>query len=411
MHKRLLNFLNMFHLLSDRQNGFIPGRNTDLAIFDTVKTITEALNRNELVMGICLDLSKAFDCVNHDLLLNKLYYHGIRGISLQWLKSYLENRSQRVIMKTSMSDKRTITCGVPQGSVLGPLLFILYINDLPMIASSNITLFADDTNFIIAAKTEKSTISSVISTFERALGWFNDNGLKMNVGKTQIINFTRDRNRHEIDITLQGNRIQTVNSVKFLGVYLDSELNWRQHITQLRSKLAKNIYLLRNLSRLSSIETVITAYYGCVYSVLKYGVMFWGYSTDSVIIFRLQKRCLRAMFNLRKTTSCSDYFQQHKILTLPSLYIYQTAIFVKQYGTMFFKNVGDVHDHDTRQTRDLYTLQTTKTFLGKNAYHMAIKIYNQAVPKELKGLPLLKFKKMLKTHLIQKNYYSFDSIL
>lgn len=327
--------------------------------------------------------------------------YGFRGRVFEWFSSYLTNRTQRVKVGSNLSDLQETTCGVPQGSVLGPLLFIIFVNDLPNNISAPITQFADDTSIVIAGDDSANIRNRFSEIFQEAETWFHKNSLLLNVSKTKIINFSR--NALITDFEVAGRVFEPVEDVKFLGLLLDRRLSWDAHVSQTRKRISRQIYLLRNLSRSVDRQTIMAAYYGLVYSQLKYGIIFWGSSVGFSALFILQKAAVRAIFGLGNRTSCVPYFRQHGILTLPSIYIYETATFVKK-NFHLFQRVGSVHSYNTRQVNDLVPSFTDKTYVMKSAYHTTIKIFN-SLPEELKLLPLQKFKKELKKILIEKCYY------
>ena len=145
-----MDYINKNNLLNEKQFGFRPNHSTYIAVIELVDKIANVVERNEPTLGIFLDLSKAFDTINHDILLYKLEYYGFRGVAIDWFKSYLSNRKQFVRYQMHDSDNKIINCGVPQGSILGPLLFILYINDIVnTISLLELILFADDTTLLL----------------------------------------------------------------------------------------------------------------------------------------------------------------------------------------------------------------------------------------------------------------------
>lgn len=316
MYKRLYAHLNNNNILAMEQFGFRKESSTEMATFNLLDNILTSLDKKNYVGGLFCDLQKAFDCVNHNVLLEKMNFYGISGSAIKLMTSYLENRYQRTIMKDNKLNKisskwERVNHGVPQGSILGPLLFIIYINDLPF-SLKNLAqpiLFADDTSIIISTSNPEEFRSNINSVFKETMRWFNKNLLTLNCDKTHFLQFFLKKHREiEIQITSRNSLITNVNCSKFLGINIDSSLSWKNHITMLALRLNKACFAIRAIKPFVSLDSIKMIYYSYVHSILKYGIIFWGNAPSSINIFKIQKRIIRVMSGSGKFVSCRDLF-------------------------------------------------------------------------------------------------------
>jgi hypothetical protein len=206
MYNRLYSFLTINNILYDKQFGFKSGHSTNHAIIHLVQEIFKAFDENKFTLGVFIDLSKAFDTVDHNILLHKLKNYGIINYNLLWFKSYLTNRKQYISFNDSKTDLATISCGVPQGSILGPLLFLIYINDLNKFSNIlNSILFADDTNLFYSNKDINYLFETVNKELAKLSEWFIANKLSINIKKTKYTFFHRlHEKRHQKRCELEG---------------------------------------------------------------------------------------------------------------------------------------------------------------------------------------------------------------
>ena len=238
MHTRLYLFLEQHKAIFISQFGFQKNKSTMHSLIEIVEKIKFCIEEKKYGCGIFIDLKKAFDTVNHNILLKKLEHYGVRGTSLNWFSSYLTNRSQFVSYNNIFSETRYITCGVPQGSVLGPLLFLLYINDLPNISKKlKFFLFADDTNIFF----ESSKLHEIEKTVNKELiklnVWLNVNRLSLNISKTNFVIFAPvNKPMKCITILINRQAIAQKDYVKYLGVLIDSRLTFQQHISSIKKR-------------------------------------------------------------------------------------------------------------------------------------------------------------------------------
>ena len=286
MYNRIISFLEKFSILYNNQFGFRSKHSTSQALLLLTDKIQRSIDKGMFCSGIFLDLCKAFDTVNHKILLTKLEYYGIRGVSNDWFASYLSNRRQFVSLNGINSDYQTITCGVPQGSVLGPLLFLLYINDMPK--CSNILefhLFADDTNLFLNNPNIINLETDLNTELEKVSQWLYANKLSLNIDKTSFVVFHSPQRRilHNMNLRISNTSIKSDTCVKYLGLILDSNLNWKAYIHELSKKISRGIGVLSKLRYYVKKNILKQLYYSLIYPYLTYGLLLWGNTYSSSI--------------------------------------------------------------------------------------------------------------------------------
>ena len=316
LKNRLIVYLEKSGLLSDDQFAYRTGRSTTSAVIRTVNLISDALDsKSEACLTLC-DLSKAFDCVDHSILLEKMATYGIRGVPLRLFGSYLENRRQLVDVGGKMSSIAPIRMGVAQGSVMAAFLFVLFINDLPdKITTAKVTLFADDASALSVSERSERLVDESDRALAAATEWFCDNGLKINEDKTQrLVISTRGGENHD--------------PVKFLGVVINQDLRWDDHVEQLARKLCPVIFAIRRMRRISNMQAALTVYHSYFMSRATYAILVWGASTAAHKIFVQQKEAVRALLGVEYGASCRRSFRDMGILTLSSFYILAALIYI-----------------------------------------------------------------------------------
>ena len=274
----VLNFLDQHAILYDHQFGFRRGHSTSHAIISLVEKISRSLDTGEIVVGGFLDFKKAFDTVDHQILLDKLYAHGLKNNIYEWFKSYLANRSQYVMYNNSKSETKHITHGVPQGSILGPLLFILYMNDFSRASDLLFSiLFADDTSVFSEGQSYTGVIETLNKELKNIVSWLNSNKLTLNIKKTHYTIFHRSRIIiKKLKITLHNQTIFETNSLKFLGVIINNNFKWHAHIGYIKNKISKSIGIIYKARKYINKQNLINLYYSFIFPYLIYCNEIWG---------------------------------------------------------------------------------------------------------------------------------------
>ncbi|CAH2211312.1 jg23354 [Pararge aegeria aegeria] len=406
---QLLYHFNVNNLLHPEQYGFTKGRSTTDAGAKLIKHVYDAWECSQNAMGVFCDLSKAFDCVDHKTLLLKLSHYGIQNVALNLVASYLSNRTQRVCINDAKSQGSNTSMGVPQGSILGPFLFLVYINDLPYHVSGtcDIVLFADDTSLIFKTDRSKDNSDEVNRVMSHVSHWFTVNNLLLNAKKTKCVEFILP-NVKKIDknIMINGESLKIETSTVFLGVTLDNKLQWGAHIDSLAGKLSSAAYAVRKIRQITDVEIARLVYFAYFHSVMSYGILLWGKAADIETIFILQKRAVRSIYKLKSRESLREKFKEIGILTVASQYIYNNIVFVRQHISLYKQKV----DINSRLTRNGHKLVSSAYRLRKvqgSFVGLSIRFYNM-IPKVILDLPMHKFKEFVKTHLLERGYYTID---
>ena len=381
IYKRLYHHLLTNDLLYNSQYGFRNKHSTANAVTEFVGKVLYGFEREECTLGVFLDLSKAFDTIDHAILLDKLEKYGIRGLANSWFKSYLGNRWQQVkYTNKTRSDPLPVRCGVPQGSVLGPLLFILYTNDIYMcLKSCSCILFADDTTVYITGKDQAHISKLMMEDMAELTDWFRANKLSLNLNKTNAI-FFRPKGvqlNHGSYLKFGDEVIEFVSETKFLGITIDEHLTWLKQITKVRLKISSALFMLRNVRNLVSSEIKRMLYMSLLNSHIVYGLLIWGPMSaagERSKIYKQQKKAVRIIHSAKFNAHASPLFKKYEILTINDLISLELGKFMFSYvhGDLprpllsLFESNSEFHSYNTRGKHFASTPKFKNGLTGKS---------------------------------------------
>ena len=333
MHKRLYNFLEEQGSIYDNQFGFRKNHSTNHALLHLTEDIRQAIDSNKFACGVFIDLQKAFDTVDHNILLKKLEHYGIRGVANDWFKSYLKNRKQYVSISGYDSNLRNIDFGVPQGSVLGPLLFLIYINDLHKAIKFCVTRhFADDTNLLIYNNSLKQLQKDLNYDLKQLCNWLKSNKISLNCSKTELAIFRHPNKQinYDLKIKINGKKLEPSKQIKYLGVVLDPHLNWSYHTDGLATKLTRAAGMLAKIRHYVPVNTLRSIYFGIFSSLLTYGSQIWGQFQNQHVtrLEKIQNKAIRIINFSKYNDPVDPIYHKLKILKLSDQVKLQNFLYV-----------------------------------------------------------------------------------
>lgn len=422
---RLSNYLERTHLLSPCQYGFRAGKSTEDAVYSLTRFVTNKLDKRSKCIGIFLDLAKAFDTVSIPILLEKMLNIGIRGVPLQLFTSYLTNRYQRTKIGETFSEEHLLNCGVPQGSILGPNLFLIYLNELCMHKPDHgeVFSFADDTALVYWGETWDQVRECAEKGLQRVIMWLRKNQLSLNLEKTKYIKFSIKKLQDTSNMTIRAHTcnnhsslnclctiLESVKTIKYLGVTLDNHMNWGPHIDLISARIRRLIFTFKNLRYVVTPQLMKTVYFALAQSVISYCILVWGCACKTKLI-----KVERAQRSLLKVMSFKTYrhpthllYKQSEVLTVRQLFI-QRLITKQHISTPYDPTIQIIK---RKKTLVYKTQKCNTSFAKRHSYYLGPFVYNKL--NRILDIYNLNRHQLLKTvreWLLQQTYDTTESFL
>ena len=323
IHDSLMAFLTQFQLLHKNQSGFRPNHSCETARIGMVCKWLDSINRGSLIGTVMIDFKKAFDLVDHSLLLKKLKHYKLSDNTLSWFASYLSSRKQKVSLNNITSDSELITDGVPQGSILGPLLFLMFINDLPLYTdSANTEFYADDTNLYVCGESLEIIESNLQIALDCLAKWCKCNDMLINTTKTKVMLITTHQKRTslingQLSLHLNDDELNMITNDKVLGIIIDNNLTWSQHVDKVCKKITTNLWLLARIKDYLNTSHRVQFYKTYIQPHIDYCNTVWGGTSQVNLnrIFRLQKRACKIILDYN-VENVLESMEELKILSI-----------------------------------------------------------------------------------------------
>lgn len=414
---RLNSYIKKFNLISEKQFGFKENVSAQDAILELTTKIYSALDKNKPCLCAFIDLSKAFDTVSHDLLLQTLEDIGIRDKCLDLFASYLNNRIQCARVNGVLSESLVIEYGVPQGTVLGPLLFSIYVNGLFLTESrGDIITFADDTAIFYKANSWEELKSIAETDISNIKKWFDNKLLTINFEKTFYLPFSCNKTKlpsfQQLNITTSEDQFAILPKaeIKYLGIIIDHHLKWNAHISYIIKKLQFLLHRFKCLQKILNVFQMKNIYHALIESHLNYGIIGWGgvAKTHLISLESIQKKFLKIMLSKNLQYPSDLLYKEAQIFDLRQLFYFHLNI--KQHNRKHLAILRN-YNYDTRQ-KDKYLYPLMSKTIGQRSYEfLAPKLYN-TVPKDIRNVRKIHlFKKKLKQYMLQADRKIFTDYI
>ena len=422
IHSRLISFFNSNGIFNQNQFGFRKNHSTSHALMEMSDDLQILSDKGFVSCSIYVDLKKAFDTVDHQILLSKLHHYGVRGKFHELLSSYLSNRLQYTVINGVSSEHLKVTCGVPQGSVLGPLFFNIFVNDIFKSSKrAKIILFADDTNIRYAADNLESLESIVNTDLCQIFKWFSANKLTVSLEKTNYMIITPPRSPYYDSFSIIQNKIQLtrVSSVRYLGVYIDKRLKWTDHISHIIEKINKNVGILWKTSYFLSFQHRKMLYNSLIFPSLHYCCEVWGAGPPSKLrcLLAAQNRCLKIISFAPRFASPKPLYSLYNILDIYKMVYQSICVFMHSiklrrapYSLCSkFSLLHESHRYSTRLAQYGFFAKRFASIRGKYCIStLGPKLYNLLPDTVANSASISVFKSSLMTYLLQQE---LDSII
>ncbi|MCG8113294.1 MAG: reverse transcriptase family protein, partial [Candidatus Thiodiazotropha taylori] len=411
----LMRYLNKYEVLHESQSGFRQKHSCQTALIKLVDHWMTCIDNGDIVGTLFVDFRKAFDLVDHATLIKKLSLYKICSLTLKWFESYLSCRQQMIVGDDGPTAFTQVRSGVPQGSILGPTLFLLFINDLPLFLEHCFCdLFADDATFHTHSKDIDSIETYLQTDFNNGQRWGIGNKMQINYKKTSCMTAgTRNKlaNNRPLNINAGDTRIETVSKQKLLGVYIDENLSWSAHIDHLCISISSKISLLRQLSHYVPRGVLKQFYQGYILPLIDYGSITWGSTCGTNVerLLKLQKRAARIILNAGFDTPSVSMFKELGWLSVGGRLKYNKAVLTYKalndlapdYIASLLKPMSQAHSLNLRSTENgsLHVPRSRTKLYNGSFSCSAPRLWNSLPHETRNSKSLYSFKKSLKSTL------------
>jgi hypothetical protein len=414
--KRVQKFVNLSSILIEEQSGFRENHSCETALVFLLNKWKKLIEEKQTIFSVFLDLKRAFETISRCKLIKVLENYGFGGVVLEWFRDYLTDRTQRTRFNSAISSSRENKLGVPQGSVLGPLLFILYVNDVKDILSRcNVNLFADDTVIYVAHKNPDIACDILNDDLENIYYWMNSKKLKINCDKTKvlIISNKKDIVRNNFDVIMNGEHLEVVDNVKYLGVKIDDQLRFDEHISYTIQKIAVNVGLMSRMSSIMNFETKVLVYKSLIAPHFDYcgTIMFLANKLQQKRLQRQQNKALRLILKCDWMTPTNLMLEAVNFLSVKQRIVFNVLTFIHKMKLQLLPNYlssklttgRHVHRYGTRNANELRTENFRMASTQNDMFYNGIRRYNM-LPSIVKAQENIKMFKRSIVPYLKENY-------